>query len=37
MHGYMDVTCGGAMEQAMLAMAEADTRVRPAAPGRGID
>ena len=37
MYGYMDVACGGAMEQAMLAMAEADTRVRPAASGRGID
>ena len=37
MHGYMDVTCGGAMERAMLAMAEVDARVRPAASGRGID
>ena len=37
MHGYMDVTVGGDMERAMLAMAEADVRVRPAASGRGID
>ena len=37
MHGYMDVTVGGDMERAMLAMAEAEVRVRPAASGRGID
>lgn len=37
MHGYMDVTVGGDMEKSMLAMAEADVRVRPAASGRGID
>ena len=37
MHGYMDVTVGGDMERSMLAMAEADVRVRPAASGRGID
>ena len=36
MHGHMDVAVGGDMERSMLAMAEADVRVRPAASGHGI-